>query len=67
MALVIVRECSNGLQTLHRDCLFTSDPVLKGLPVEEVKNLLLLLNYLEETFADGFNLLFGFILTCLKH
>ena len=67
MALVIVRECSNGLQTLHRDCLFTSNPVLKGLPVEEVKDLCLLLNYLEEAFADSFYLRFGFILTCLKY
>ena len=39
MVCVIVREGGNGLQTLHRDCLFTSNPVLKGLPIEEVKNL----------------------------
>ena len=55
------------LQSLDRDNLITSAPAFKSLPVAEVQDLLLVLNNGQETQADSFNLLFGFIGADLEH
>ena len=65
--LLVVWEDSYSFKSFDVNFLFASASSLKGLPVQEVENLCLLLNDLKEAFTNDLDLLFSLLFTSFEY